>query len=502
MTASSTPTRTRAAAGPLVVSRANPRYFEAPADGGGARVVYLTGAHVNNNFHDGMGPGAECPDEPDRFDFDAYLTWLTDHGHNFIRLWRWEQFKSQVGGGAVHACMSPQPWARTGPGEASDGKPKFDLTTFDDEHFDRLRERVEAAGERGIYVGVMLFEGFGLHLTPPPDNVEGHPFHAKNNVNGIGIGSIRDYMVLPLDAEVQALQEAYVRKVVDTVQDLPNVLYEVANEASGEDADEIKMPDGSSFPAVSGDTTAWQYWVVETVKRYEDEKGYAKHPVGMTMQFPVPDQTKVNDPLYASPADWISPGYDDPPDPNADFSAGPPVGRWVLDPPPADGRKVVLSDTDHYSPLKADPPWAWRSFLRGHNPLLYDLGIIGGVNPPDPSAGMPSYESLEPARLAIGDTRRLAERIGLVDMVPAGELTTTGFALANPGMEYVVLQPADDGGELSLQLPAGTYDVEWFSLETREWTDAEPLTVDAAATKSIAPATRGPGVVHLKRSGA
>jgi hypothetical protein len=69
-------------------------------------------------------------------------------------------------------------------------------------------------------------------------------------------------------------------------------------------------------------------------------------------------------------------------------------------------------------------------------------------------------------------------------------------------MEYVVLQPADDGGELSLQLPAGKYDVEWFSLETREWTDSEPLIVDAAATKSIAPARRGAGVVHLKRSGA
>ncbi len=123
--ASSTSTRT--ALGPLVVSSTNPRYFEV-RDGDERHAVYLTGAHVNNNFHDGMGPGAACPDEPDRFDFDAYLGWLTDHGHNFIRLWRWEHFKSQVGGGAVHACMSPQPWPRTGPGTATDGKPKFDLS--------------------------------------------------------------------------------------------------------------------------------------------------------------------------------------------------------------------------------------------------------------------------------------------------------------------------------------------------------------------------------------
>src|SRR5215217_2827978 len=139
---------------------------------------------------------------------------------------------SQVARGAFHFCMSPQPWPRTGPGTAKDGKPRFDLSRFDPAYFGRLRDYVVAAGEAGIYVSVMLFEGFGLHLTPPPDNVEGHPFHAANNVNGVGITSIVDYQVLPLDLRVQELQEAYIRQVVDTVHDLPNVLYEVANESS------------------------------------------------------------------------------------------------------------------------------------------------------------------------------------------------------------------------------------------------------------------------------
>jgi hypothetical protein len=321
-------------------------------------------------------------------------------------------------------------------------------------------------------------------------------------VNGIGIGGIVDYMVLPLDPAVQALQEAYIHKVVDTVHDLPNVLYEVANEASGEDADEIRMPDGTAIPVPIGDTTKWQYWVIETVKRHEADKGYDRHPIGMTMQFPVPDQTRVNEPLYASPADWISPGFDDPMDPTADFSLGPPPGRWLIDPPPADGRKVVISDTDHYSPMTADPLWAWKSFVRGHNPILYDLGIIFGVHPPDPSAGFPSYESLEPARLAIGDTRRLADRIGLVDMIPAGELASSGYALANAGMEYVVLQPADTGGELTLQMPPGAYAVEWFSLEDREWTDGEPVTVESQSATAFRPPQPSGSVLYLKRTGA
>jgi hypothetical protein len=84
-----------------------------------------------------------------------------------------------------------------------------------------------------MYVAMMLFDGWGLHLSSAPLHVEGHPFHAMNNVNGVGIESILDYQVLPLDQRVQELQEAYIRHVVDTVHDLPNVLWEVANESSG-----------------------------------------------------------------------------------------------------------------------------------------------------------------------------------------------------------------------------------------------------------------------------
>src|SRR5215208_7071737 len=129
------------AAGPLVVLGANPRYFAvASADAADRRAVYLTGSHVNNNFHDGSGPGADCAETPEPNDYRGYLEFLEERGHNFIRLWRWEQFRSQVAGGAFHFCMTPQPWPRTGPGSARDGKPKFDLAKFDPAYFDRLHD--------------------------------------------------------------------------------------------------------------------------------------------------------------------------------------------------------------------------------------------------------------------------------------------------------------------------------------------------------------------------
>jgi len=501
------PDQGEAAAGPLVVSKANPRYFTiGTGDPAGRQVVYLTGSHIWNNFHDGLGPGPDCAGAPEHNDYAAYLQFLRDHGHNFIRLWRWEQFKSQAAGGGFHLCMTPQPWPRTGPGTAADGKPKFDLARFDPAYFERLRDRVVAAGRQDIYVAVMFFDGWALHLSPAPDNVEGHPFHAASNVNGIGITSILDYQVLPLDPSVQALQEAYIRKVVDTVHDLPNVLYEVANESSGGGSVDEALAQMMGMPEVPewGDSTRWQYWVIDVVRQYEQQQGYARHPIGMTMQFPVQDQTRVNDPLFDSAADWISPGYDD-----EIFAAGghpmapgSPPSRWFDNPPANDGAKVVITDTDHYAPGKGDALWAWKSFLRGHHPILMDFGIIDVVNPLDPSLGIPSYESYEPARYAMGDTRRFAEKMDLIAMEPRGDLTSTGYALANPGTEYLVLQPGEAADPFTVRLEAGAYDVQWYSVGTRETVEANKLAVESPGDIRFTPpfASAGPVVLYLKQS--
>ena len=139
---SDTITKQTQAAGPLVVSRENPRYFVVAQGAEAGRAVYLTGSHIWNNFHDGLGPGGECVSPPESNDYGDYLDFLAEHGHNFIRLWRWENFKSQAAGGSFHLCMTPQPWPRTGPGEATDGAAKFDLYQHNEEYFKRLRERV------------------------------------------------------------------------------------------------------------------------------------------------------------------------------------------------------------------------------------------------------------------------------------------------------------------------------------------------------------------------
>jgi hypothetical protein len=269
------------------------------------------------------------------------------------------------------------------------------------------------------------------------------------------------------------------------------VLYEVANESSGGGTIDRQFADQLRLNATEwGDSTEWQYWVIRLLKSYEEEAGYQEHPVGMPMQVPVADPAKVNEALFGGPADWISPGSGTGP-----TDAEKPGGDWLADPPANDGRKVVLSDTDHYSPFEADALWAWKSFLRGHNPLLYDLGIVGGVNPNDAS-----HAALEPARVALGDTLRYARRVQLADMEPRGELSSTGYALANAGRGYLVLQPADSAEPFTLDLVAGTYGADWFGLDQRIASLAQDVTAaNPERTTFSAPFEDGGAVLYLKR---
>ncbi len=125
-----------------------------------------------------------------------------------------------------------------------------------------------------------------------------------------------------------------------------------------------------------------------------------------------------------------------------------------------------------------------------------------GVSPPDPSSGTPSYESLESARYAMGDTLRFAERIEFIEMEPRGDLSSTGYVLANPGKEYLVLQPSETADPFTVTLAAGTYAVEWYSVTSRETKGAGNMAANDGSPSFTAPfAKAGPAVLYLKRSG-
>jgi hypothetical protein len=431
--------------GPLHVDPINPRYF---TDGSG-KVVYLTGSHTWQTFKD-----RGLTDPPAPFDFNGYLDFLVAHNHNFFRLWTWEQPSSWNNNpDGLKRFFTPFPWPRTGPGMANDGKPKFDLSRFDPSYFDRMRTRVAAAGGRGIYVAITLFDGWDL--VNAPNGSGGFPYDASNNVNGIASGGVESQSLT--NAAVTQLQEAYVREVIDTVNDLDNVLYEIANETG---------PGG----------VQWQYHMIGFIKQYEASKP-RQHPVGMSATYPGMDSDLLN-----SNADWIAPN-------SQGFAS--------------DGHKVVLNDTDHSygsGALRADGPagqqaWAWKTLMNGASPVFMDpyLEVWQGRNSPNGSTVDPYWEQL---RKSLGYTKTYADKIDLEHAVPSGSLSTTGYCLARPGRQYLVYQPSS--GAFSVTLVAGSYLFEWFNPTTGTVASTGMITA-TSGSKTFTPPFSGDAVLLLEQ---
>lgn len=397
------------AKGPLRVHPTNPRYF---TDGtknpdGSLRAVYLTGSHNWDNFQRwAEGEIQEGLTAGKLGRFTDYLDVLQTHQHNFVRLWVADTAWSPI----THAAIEPQPYVRTGPGKAADGGDKFDLDQLNQAYFDELRSRVIAARDRGMYVAVMLFNSWGISRyegTPSAVTWPYHPFSKANNINAIdgdpnGDNRGLEYHTLRI-AAITKLQEAYVRKVVDTVNDLDNVLYEISNESHESSKD-------------------WQYHLIKLIKEYEAQKP-KQHPVVVT-GYTVPTAD-----LFASPADAVAP-----------------AGEWN-NPPAATGEKVVIVDSDHNNPHRRDPGFAWRAFLRGSHPIVMDWW---------------SGDQWNPIRQAMGHTRKYADKMNLAAMTPCNDLASTKYCQASPKSEYLVYLP--DDGEVTVDLTAATgpLAVEWM----------------------------------------
>ena len=163
---------------------------------------------------------------------------------------------------------------------------------------------------------------------------------------------------------------------------------------------------------------------------------------------------------------------------------------------------MIITDTDHYSPGKGDALWAWKSFLRGHHPILMDFGIIDGLTPREPSPGVPPYEAFEATRYAMGDTLHYARKIDLIQMQPRTDLSSTGYVLANPGQEYLVLQAEGVGEQFTVTLEAGSYTVEWFNINDRQAKNGLEVKQNSFGLgEFLAPfESTGPSVLYLKRA--
>jgi hypothetical protein len=405
--------------GPLVVSSANPRYFADPK----GNIVYLAGSHVWANLVD---RGTINP--PPAFDYDGYMAFMKNHGFNWMRLWT-REFENFLETPDRFATF-PHRWLRTGPDRANDGDLRYDFTQLNQKYFGRMRARIIQAGQNGIYTSIMLFNGFEWARW---NSMNGDPFERRNNVNGINCSGACPSNISSIPAQALTYEKNYIHKVIDTVHDLPNVMYEISNES----------PEAS---------TDWQNSLITEVNRYEQATYATHHPIGFTFQYP--DGTDTT--LLRSAADWISPKDNI---------------------PTSNGTKVIINDTDHsygYPHMERDGAngniaWAWKNFANGNNIAFMDPYLVvwpgrnnctGAPVGGDPGICTGVDRNWNPIRLAMQDVLVYAKKIDLKNMTPQGSLSTSGFCLANRGLQYLVFSTSTS---FTLTTVAGTYTFEWFN---------------------------------------
>jgi Putative collagen-binding domain of a collagenase len=452
---------------PLEALSTNPHYF---TDGSG-KAIYLTGSQTWNTLQDWGTNGSVQP-----LDFTAFVDMLVSHHHNFTLLWTTELPK-------VHALPStassppdftvaPFPWQRTGPGNATDGKLKFDLTKFNPPFFQRLRDRVRQLHAAGIYAGVYLFTGEFINMFRSP--TDGYPFTGSNNVNGIDDGGGIASVTMTAPNAITAFQDTYIKKMIDTLNDLPNVLWIVSEEA----------------PANS---VWWNNHLIALVHSYEAGKSF-QHPVGYAVRHDNDDASIID-----SDADWIAP-----------FARISSASTCSSGHPRC---KVNVNDSDHsYFGMWNDSPrvnrnFFWINFTQGSQTLFMDPYLVfyprQSRNLPRPpivngigSGPDPRWENV---RKTMGYIRGYADRMNLAAMTPQGSLSSTGHVLAsadaaNP--EFLVYAPT--GGKCTVNLPSsrGRIAVEWMNPATGAKTTAAD--VDGGATRTFTPPFNGDAVLYLR----
>ncbi|PYY21555.1 MAG: hypothetical protein DMG62_17695, partial [Acidobacteria bacterium] len=453
------------ATGPLRALASNPRYF---TDGSG-KAILLSGSHTWNDFQD-----MDQSSSPAAFDFNGYVNFLKVHGNNVTILWKKDlpTFCNWGAGGTWHVVQFP--WQRTGSTNASDGLPAFDLANFDQSYFDRLRARVLQLQQNGIYAIVQLFDG--LQLTDNRCAGDGYPFSAGNNVNNVDDGGGTGSMTMTAPNAITDFQDTYVKRVIDTLNDLPNVLWEVSEEA----------------PINSG--SWWQGHMIDLIHSYESTQSM-QHPVG----FPTLDinNGSQDSTLYNSKADWVAP--------KARIS--PTSSCGTLGTPLC---KVDINDSDHSyfgmwkDNVQANRNYLWENFVNGNGVIFMDpYSVFWSTdnrnlcrNPVNGVCDAPDtrWDNLRD-NMGKGIVS-YANRMNLAAMSPHPELSSTGFALANPGVEYLVYEPGSPS-TFTVSLVPATYIYEWFNPSSLTVASTGTITVSAPGNQPFTQPFSGDAVLYL-----
>ena len=436
---------------PLQILASNTHWFTDTR----TKAIILAGDHTWNSLQE-WSTGANPP--TGLFDFESYLSFLIAHGHNCTLLWRHDLHWNWTTQGAVY-WIGSWPWVRSGGGTATDGLAKFDLSNFNQTYFDHLRHRVRLLLNNGIYAIVQLFGG--QELVEFRHAADAYPFTAANNINSIDDGGSTGSVTMGATNAITAIQLAYVQKTIDTLNDLPNVIWEVDEQGAS-------------------NAWWWRNYITDQIHAYELTKPL-QHLVGVTVDDGLSDVSN----LYTSDADAVSP-----------------AARVA---PVSNSGKLIVNDSGHSyaapSPMRSDSQLInsnvlWQNLCSGSSYLFLDpyvvasstnfcLTAINGIC----TTGTDTYWNL--FRNELGYVTAYGRRFNTLRlMVPRSDLASTTWCLANTatiGSELLVYAPAGGTFTVNVSHTTRSLQAEWLNPATGAYTSIAPVSGGSSAQSFTTP---------------
>ena len=373
------------------------------------------------------------------FSWEKYLDDLAEHRINYVRQDVFDWGKLLAPQGYPGQLSNPAwPFARTGPGKAIDGKPKFDLTKFDQSYFEkRLKPFLNEAAKRGIYVELTLFEG----LRARRDFAESLCAEA-NNINRLGLQARQVTSDAALDnPHLVAIQHSYVDKVLAETAQFGNVIYEIANETGG------------------------RRWVANLIDYIHN------HPTHPSRLVSAGEQTSAFDPrtgkndivvkhrggggLYDTDQDLQNHH-----DALLQFRVGRPVSH----------NEYFLYANRSTDDVNFPRKMMWADFTAGGHSNFYDFAFWRGTGQTI-NDGLPSRSP--PPQILLGARHLLdflsAGKVEFWKMTPHDQLASVKakgeshiFTLAQPAEQYVCYILGDGPATVTLHLRQGLFTARWY----------------------------------------
>lgn len=393
------------------------------------------------------------------FDYEQYLDMLAKYELNYTRIYPGAYYEPD-GMFIADNTLAPQPehlllpWARSSEPGCGDGGNRFDLRCWNDAYFERLHAFLLAADRRGIAVEICYFN------CQYPENWPICPFNAANNIQGVGGYDFNEFQTTRHE-DWLSLQKAYVRKITGEVNAYGNVILEICDE-----------PTLRGTP--SDLASAWISALVDEIVQTEQPLPN-KHLIAQQLETAVDFTEDARVPVIV--AQYILQ--------NDNRQVG---GVEALDSEYGHCKPIELNETAYF------PVWYEGDIVASSRAEAWEFMVGGGAafnqlngifTAPNPSGDTQSNREVLASLQAL---KRFICSFDLIGMrqdkgfirggVPQGAKARCigergrqyaaylHHSLLKEGATCYTSVPGDYGAELTVELPAGCYRVEWIDPAT------------------------------------